>query len=122
MTASKLQWLHKTGIYVMWSIQDIINLVHIVYQVHLLGLKQNKVLRIGLKSTTRRINGSIVVDEPEYEFKNGDEVKNIYDSKSVYVVLQPVMGKCGTIAYLVVESESSYVHCFNESELQRYGK
>lgn len=56
----------------------------------------------------------------ENEFKNGDEVKNIYDSKSVYVVLQPVMGRYGTIAYLVVESESSYVHCFNESELQRY--
>ena len=122
MTASKLQWLHKTGISVMWSIQDIMNLVHIVYQVHLLGLTQNKVLRIGLKSTTRRINGSIVVDEPEYEFKNGDEVKNICDTTTVYVVLQPTVGRCGTIAYLVVESESSYVHCFNESELQRYGK
>ena len=121
MTASKLRWLRKTGIYVMWSIQGIINLVHIVYQVHVIGLKQNKVLRIGLKSTTRRINGSIVVDEPEYEFKNGDEVQNIYDTTTVYVVLQPTVGRYGTTAYLVVESESSHVHYFNESELINHG-
>ena len=53
---------------------------------------------------------------------NADEVKNIYDTTTVYVVLQPTVGRYGTTAYLVVESESSYVHCFNESELQRYGK
>ena len=56
----------------------------------------------------------------ENEFKNGDEVKNIYDSESVYVVLQPVMRRrYGTTAYLVVKSESSNVHCFSESELQK---
>lgn len=60
------------------------------------------------------------MDEPEYEFKNGDEVQNIYDATTVYVVLQPVMGKYGTTAYLVVESENPCVYCFNESELQRY--
>ena len=54
------------------------------------------------------------MDEPECEFKNGDEVKNIYDTTTVYVVLQPTMGRYSTTAYLGGTSGSNYAGEIND--------